>query len=104
MVEALTSQDDWQTTEPTPTTISGFEATALSLTIPEDASFAACDLGEFRSWAGRYYQGPGQTDRLWIMDLSGRRYVMFATTLPGAPEDRRQQQDQIVDSLVIEPL
>ena len=55
----------------------------IEMTVPTDIDFADCDRGEFRSWAGRYHQGPGQVDQVYILDVEGQRVVIDTTYMPG---------------------
>jgi hypothetical protein len=104
LAEAIAAQDSWQSTGPIPTSVDGHQATRLSVTIPADIDLTTCHGGLFQSWGGRYYQGAGQTDEMWILELDGRRLVMFATYLPGSPPDRRDQLQQLVESVEIDPV
>lgn len=88
---------------PIDVTLDGFAGTQMVLTGPTDVDFADCDNGEFRRWPGLWYQGPGQMDRLWILDVEGERVVVIATFFPeGSAEDLAELQ-QVIDSIQIEP-
>ena len=51
-------------------TISRYSGSLVELTVPSDVVIADCDQAEYRSWGPdvRYHQGPGQIDRLWILE------------------------------------
>ena len=53
-----------------------------------ERGFSDCDGSTFKSWndgsGDRYQQGPGQVDRLWILDVEGHRIVIDATYMPGS--------------------
>lgn len=77
----------------------------VELTVPEEVDFDTCTRGEFRSWGpeafARYHQGPGQRDRVWAIDADpDTRIVVFATSLPGTPEQTMTEIDAILDSMV----
>ncbi len=65
--------------------------------------FSDCDGSLFKSWndgAGdRYQQGPGQVDRLWILDVEGHRLVIDATYMPGSTVQDREELAQVVNSI-----
>jgi hypothetical protein len=63
--------------------------------------------GYFESWTGdgtggtdRYQQGPGQVDRLWILDVEGRRLVIDANYRPGSTDHDRANLQRVVNSIV----
>jgi len=88
--------------------IDGYSGVLLEIQVPDDADFAACAFGEYRTWettAGdqRYHQGPGQHDRLWILDVDGRRFVINTTFYTATPAATMVELDAIVDSVRIQP-
>lgn len=104
-------------TVPTNVSIAGLEGRYVELLTPPDIDLASCDLGQYRLWAQgrgqRNVQGPGQLDRLWIVDADGVEdfrdlpieggglLVIDAASQPGAsPEDLAELQ-AIVDSMEI---
>jgi hypothetical protein len=106
-VEDLTSalEDVWgaDAAAPIDATLDGFAGKQMVLTGPIDVDFATCDNGEFRRWPGQWYQGPGQKDRLWILDVEGERIVVIATFFPeGSAQDLAEMQ-AVIDSIQIEP-
>jgi hypothetical protein len=84
---------------PTAVTIDGYEGTYLEMSVPTDIDLASCDQGEFRSWAGRFHQGPGQVDRVYILDVDGVRHVLIAHHMPDATAADLAEQQAIVDSI-----
>jgi hypothetical protein len=53
-----------------------------------------------RGWAAdRWQQGPSQVDRLWILDLHGKRLVVDANYMPSATRKQRTELDRIVHSI-----
>jgi len=78
----------------------------------------ATRTGVFESWTGyqlwnapykpsgttdRYQQGPGQVDRLWILDVDGRRLVIDATYMPGSTDQDRATLAKVVNSIAFGP-
>jgi hypothetical protein len=60
------------------------------------------------SWTGyatgggyRYQQAPGRVDRLWILDVEGRRLVIDASYRAASTEQHRAELQQVVDSIQI---
>ena len=48
----------------------------------------------------RYQQGPGQVDRLWILDVEGHRLLVDANYTPAATEQDRTELADVVNSIV----
>ena len=94
-------------TVPVDVVVDGFAGKGMVLTVPTGVDFADCDQGHFQGWvdAGggyRWYQGPGQIEQLWILDVEGDRLLINATHFPEtSPQDRAELQ-QITDSIQIE--
>lgn len=90
-------------TAPIDITIDGYVGKQMVLTVPTDVDFADCDNEQFHGWPDRYYQGPGQIERLWILDVEGERLVVLATFFPeGSAQDLAELQE-VIDSIQIEP-
>ena len=111
-------------TAPVAVSIGGYHGKYLEWSVPADIKFSDCDQGPgdthtwFESWTGvmlwnapfnpsgttdRYQQGPGQVDRLWILDVEGRRLVIDATYMPGSTDEDRAVLQQVVDSIAFKP-
>ena len=99
LANALASQSMRGDPVPTDVTVDGYQGKLLEMTVPSDIDIAACDDGEFRSWLGRFHQGPGQTDRVYILDVDGERQVLIAHHMPGATEEELAEQQEIIDSI-----
>ena len=85
--------------------LAGLRGKYLSWSVPSKIDFSRCGQGYFESWTGRgwstdrWQQGPGQVDRLWILDLKGKRLVIDANYLPSATRAQRDELDRIVHSI-----
>jgi len=88
---------------PTDVTVDGFAGQLIELTVPSDIDLADCDGAEFRSWDGRYHQGPGQHDSVYILDVNGVRLVIDAAYLPGTSSADRAELQGVIDSIQIDP-
>jgi hypothetical protein len=83
----------------------------------EHGDFVTCDTDPgdgqhyFESWSGdengwggdRYQQGPGQLDRLWILDVDGVRFVIDAFSMPTSTEQEIDELLTVVNSITFEP-
>lgn len=111
-------------TAPVTVSLGGYPGKYLEWSVPVDMHFSDCDQGPgdthswFESWTGRmlwnapdnpsgttdrYQQGPGQVDRLWILDVKGRRVVIDATYMPGATDQDRAALTKVVNSIAFKP-
>lgn len=99
LANALAAQAMRGDAVPTAVTIDGYEGKYLDMSVPLDIDFANCDGGEFRSWWGRWHQGPGQIDRVYILDVDGVRQVFIAHHMPGASAADLAEQQAIVESI-----
>jgi hypothetical protein len=112
LVTALVAQPTRNATQPTDVTLDGYTGKYLEWSVPTAVDFATCDTdggqGYFQSWEGsvidgaggpRYQQGPGQVDRLWILDVNGTRLVIDAFSMPSATSTERQALLDVVKSI-----
>ncbi len=105
LAAALARQPLRHATAPANAVLAGVRGTYLRLSVPKHIDFASCDKGYFESWTGlawatdRWEQGPGQVDRLWILDVHGRRLVVDANYLPSASANDRAELDHVVHSI-----
>lgn len=91
---------------PLDVSVSGFEGKYLQWSVPDDANFEECDEDVsgfpydhrskrgsfFASWVSqtgvdRWQEGPGQIDKLWIMDVNGTRIVIDAWLMRSARDE-----------------
>ena len=102
---ALATQPGRDATPPIDVTISGYAGKVVELTVPDDAVFADCDGGQYRSWGPdesvRYHQAPGQIDRDWILDVDGDIIVVVGMWMPGTDPAMVAELESIVESMVI---
>jgi Tol biopolymer transport system component len=86
---------------------SGWSGKSIELTVPDDADFAACDGGQFRTWGPddevRTAQGPGQRDFVWAVDVgpegfNAQRLIIDVASFPGTPADVMAEVDAILGS------
>jgi hypothetical protein len=103
LANALAAQALRGDATPTDVTIDGFQGKYLEMSVPTDIDFADCDDGQFYSWGGRFHQGPGQIDGVYILDVDGQRQVLIAHHMPGVSEAELAEQQAIVDSIDLSP-
>jgi WD40-like Beta Propeller Repeat len=115
LATALANQSRRHATTPRDVTLAGYAGKHLTLTVPAHIEygldeFPSCDQGYFVSWDappssafGRYHQGPGQVDELWILDVRGFRLVVDASYWRDTPTRDRAEIHRIVKSVRIEP-
>jgi hypothetical protein len=97
-------------TEPVDIVVDGFQGMQLQWSVPADIDFSTCDGDDFRSWTAaagswasvRYHQGPGQVDRLWILDVDGERLVVDAMYMPSTDANDREELWQVMESIRFE--
>jgi hypothetical protein len=110
LVAALVDRPLRDATTPVEVTVDGYQGYMLEWSVPTDIDFASCDEGFFESWTGsgwtsdRYQQGPGQVDRLWILDVDGSRLVIDAMYMPGVTEQDREEIFAVVNSIQFQPV
>jgi hypothetical protein len=106
------------TAPPTDVTLHGYKGKHLALTVPglqmagttHTHAFAHCVDGELHSWIapindGSFYgyNGPGDTEEFWILDVHGTRLVLVKFDAPQSPAQDIAERDAIFDSISIEP-
>ena len=106
LASALAAQPLRHATAPTDVELAGFDGKYLELSVPDDVDILNdCDEGYFESWTAhgwgsdRFQQGPGQVDRIWILDVNGARLVIDAAYLPEASRQDRAELENVVNSI-----
>jgi hypothetical protein len=110
LAKGLAKQPLRDATEAVDVVIDGIQGLQLEWSVPADFDFSTCGDGYFDSWTaasgswngGRYQQGPGQVDRLWILDVDGERLVVDAMYMPSADAMDRHELWQVVESIGFE--
>lgn len=110
LAAALAAQASRDASEPVDVTVGGYAGKSITLHVPDDADFSACDQGYFGSWGVpgsdptpyRYHQGPGQVDEVWILDVNGVLTVIDTAYYEGTPAEQVEQLRDIVASATFE--
>jgi hypothetical protein len=95
-------------TAPVDVVLDGFTGKHMVLTVPTDVDFADCDQEHFQAWMDnvggyRWYQGPGQIEEVWILDVDGDRILVRTSYFPELSAQARAEQQQVIESIHIEP-
>lgn len=96
---------DFVSVAPVPVSVAGYDGMYLETVVP-DVDFGTCAGGFFESWTSavgdrRHHQGPGQVDRIWILDVDGYRLVIDAWHMPGSTAEQIETVTRMVDTLTI---
>ena len=111
VVTALAAQKSRTASAPTSTTIGGYPAQQITLTVAPTLDTSTCTNGNLRYWPGA---GPdfgsgmccnlaGNIDTVYVVDVNGKRMVIVARHYPGSPAADVAELQAIVDSLQIQP-
>ena len=105
LAQVLATRPLRHASKPTAVVLAGFHGKYLRWSVPSKIDLSRCGQGYFESWKGRgwatdrWQQGAGQVDRLWILDVHGKRLVVDANYLPQATRTQRAELDRIVHSI-----
>jgi hypothetical protein len=104
LVQAIAQRPAWDATTPSDTSIGGYPAKHIQLTIPQDAQFDALNGdafflfkddgdGEVWGWA------PGQIFDVYAVDVNGQRLVIDAFHYPGTPANDVAAQQAVIATI-----
>lgn len=106
LVAGLQAEKGLLTTAPQPLNVDGFTGTEIGVSAPADLDFATCYTGTFA-----FYQfdnrmqitaaKPGDTKKLWILDMNGQRGVITFGAWEPMSDATKAQLDEIADSITI---
>lgn len=104
---------------PSDVTAYGYGGKHLEIMVPADQPweviagtplFTDCAQGVLRTWiapplsfAFYGYTAPGDTEEFWILDVEGTRVVIAALRSANASAELLAEQQEILDSIVVEP-
>ena len=100
LVTALASQPLVEAGPITDVTIDGYEGRVVEITTPSDSG--SCPEG-FWPFNDKFVQGPGEVERVYALDVDGRRLTLFARIPAGTTQADLADLASIVDSIDIEP-
>ena len=111
VVTAMAAQKSRTASSPTSTTIDGYPAQQITLTVAPGLDTSTCTGGNLRYWPGA---GPdfssgmccnlaGNIDTIYVLDVNGKRMVIVARHYPGSPPADVAELQALVDSIQIAP-
>ena len=110
VIAGLAAQASRDASDPIDITLDGYTGKAITLHVPDDADFRACDQGTFGSWTltadssspHRYHQGPGQIDEVWVLEVKGGLVIIDWAYYEGTPQAHVDEMRAIVESSTFE--
>src|SRR5262245_14577233 len=109
--ELFAGLETFRTTEPVDVTVGDYSGKRVQITVPSD-EFADCATNgggaAYESFVdedekSRIYEGPEQTDEIWILDLeNGDRQLFLISYFPTTPADQVDQLRQMIESIQID--
>jgi len=113
LVEALLAQPGPMASEPVDTTLGGYPAVRIDLTVPEDFDLTACNLYQdgilgLQVWYSRpadkyFVLPPNSVASVYILDIEGQRQVILTGTRSTSTDDDVAELQSVLDSLRFEP-
>lgn len=106
LVAAFKQQRLTRMSAPAPVTVDGYHGLSLELAVPQGIDFAACpqyNLWESDPAGARHFGGPGEFDRLWILDVAGDVVVLTVTADAGVPKTALDRLTRMVNSVEFAP-
>lgn len=108
-VAALLQQDGPITSDPVNTTLGGYPATRIDMTVPKEFDLKACRLGEIglQVWysppADKYFVLlPDGNASVYVLDVKGQRQVFLTQYRSPASDNDVRELQTILDSIEIE--
>ncbi len=107
LIEAIVDQSEWTASIPSDTTIGGFPARHVRITIPDGAELDPRNGGSFFLFqdegAGQIWGlAAGQMFEVYVVDVEGERLVLDAFHYPGTSEADFAELQAVVDSIRID--
>jgi len=107
LVTALLEQSGTQASDPAETTLGGYPATRVDLTVPAGFAVQDCNVpvalqlwfAEPSASEGYTVLFPDTTASVFIVDVDGQRQVFFTEQWAGASEQDRQELQAALDSI-----
>jgi hypothetical protein len=107
-IAALSAQPSRDASAPKDVTLDGYAGKRVTLHVPDDAIFADCDAGQFRTFVQnwpRSHEDPGQFDLLFVLDVKGHLVIFDVSYFEGAqgtPESVIDEMAAIMESAILE--
>jgi hypothetical protein len=107
LIDALSHQPGTTAGPPTATTVGGYSGKFVEVTVTVDITKCTGD-GPFWLWASadgdrRYVQGTNETNRIYVLDVNGRRFTFNARIPARTTAADRAELETIIASIDIVP-
>jgi hypothetical protein len=107
LIDALSHQPGTTAGPPTAATVGGYSGKFVEVTVTADITKCLGD-GPFWLWASpdgdrRYVQGTNETDRIYVLDVNGRRFTFNARIPARTTAADRAELETIIASIEIVP-
>jgi len=104
LATALGAIPNTTATAPVQTTIAGHQATYIEIEIPASLPCAPSNFYLWQDSPNGYWwvQGYGETARVWILDVGGRRVTFLAHSYPGSGANAKAEFEAILNSVVFD--
>ena len=101
LVAAMTSHEDWPTSDPTDVSIDGYSGKVIRMTLPADREIPTGGFLLFQDGMGgdRWAWAAGQIVDFYIIDVEGERLVLELFSYPDTPATDLAARQAVVDSL-----
>jgi hypothetical protein len=109
LITALAHQPGTTAGQPVAVTIDGYRGKSVEVTVATDISKCGNGIDGFWLWASpdgdrRYVQDSGETDRIYVLDVKGRRFTFSARIPARTTAADRAELQAIIDSIQIAPV
>jgi hypothetical protein len=108
LVTALQGLGGAEVSPPVDTTVDGYPAKRVDISMPPDIDLASCRVPALQIWANEaetdfFARIPGASDSIYAVDVDGQTLVIVTGHLPGASASDVAEVDAILASVQIEP-
>jgi hypothetical protein len=108
LAQALTHQPKTTAKPPPDVTIDGYRGKVVEVTVATDISKCGNGLDGFWIWTsssgdGRYVQDSDETDRIWILDVTGQRFTFNVRIPARTTAADRAEFETMLKTIEIEP-
>jgi hypothetical protein len=107
LATALANLPGLQATTPTDVTLGGYQGKQLTLTAPASGSGCTPGTDGYAIWqlplGAVNYVPPGNSDRVWILDVNGQRLVIDSQVSPSQTAVNTAEVQTVLDSIRLAP-
>jgi len=104
LADAFATQPLTNASSPVQVSVDGYDGLYMEISVPTDLDLNDCFNSQFATYRAddgglRWHQGPGQVDRLWILDVEGNRLVFDTSHMPDTSPEEIAELTQIAESI-----